>query len=556
MINEATTIPFPSPRTEDAIAFLEAFHPSKPRHLAAILDDYVVGQTFTERDPMRRWIDGHQGRHNIYFHVNSLTGAPKKPQAVKNEVAAALYLHADIDDASDATLTRLRSYTPPPTAIVFSGGGYQAFWELTEPCRELDRVEACNQGLARALGGDNCHNINRIMRLPGTINVLSQKKRAQGRVPALAYLVEADWTRSYAIDQFAAAPAPTTTTGALVQLPDEVPLLGADDVPGLTDAIRTLLREGDDPERPRNKPKPHYKSRSEALFGAVTALVRADCDNVTIAGLILNPELKISELVLDKPKPKDYARKQIGRARAAVEATEASFPDLTKDGWPRSTLPNTKVAINNSAWSAGTTCSSCVMLVNGQADRELRRRGVRPGAAAVARKDLRAVRLRCVNPDRAHRGADARQPSPLPPGARLSRRPEVGRGAAHRQLADQLRRSRRQRIRARGGSAGADGGSAAGARAGLQVRRDPGAGERGARHQQVTSIAGAGGEARMVQRQPAARAVGQGDDRGAVGPLDRGGERAARNAQQRNRQRSRRSRHATPTVHAWLTTER
>ena len=54
----------------------------------------------------------------------------------------------------------------------------------------MEGVELRNAKLAQDLGGDNCHNIDRIMRVPGTINVPNAKKRSQGRVEALAYVVE------------------------------------------------------------------------------------------------------------------------------------------------------------------------------------------------------------------------------------------------------------------------------------------------------------------------------------------------------------------------------
>lgn len=43
--------------------------------------------------------------------------------------------------------------------------------------------------IAKALGGDNCHNVDRLLRLPGTINMPNAKKRAAGRVPTLARII-------------------------------------------------------------------------------------------------------------------------------------------------------------------------------------------------------------------------------------------------------------------------------------------------------------------------------------------------------------------------------
>ena len=57
---------------------------------------------------------------------------------------------------------------------------------------------AAGRTLARAftserVKSDHIQNINRLYRLPGTVNVLSDAKRALGREPALAYVVEADY---------------------------------------------------------------------------------------------------------------------------------------------------------------------------------------------------------------------------------------------------------------------------------------------------------------------------------------------------------------------------
>ena len=71
--------------------------------------------------------------------------------------------------------------------VVFSGGGYQAFWKLETPISingDLGRAEDAkryNQQLELLFGGDNCHNVDRIMRLPGTVNVPDERKRTKGR---------------------------------------------------------------------------------------------------------------------------------------------------------------------------------------------------------------------------------------------------------------------------------------------------------------------------------------------------------------------------------------
>lgn len=360
--NMATPATILHPNAKDAIDFLEALHPGGPWHLVVIKDGLIKGRSFYQRDPMKQWIEKMQGKWNIYFHVNRLRLAPPKGKATKADVAEALYSHVDVDDPRGQTLERLSAFRPGPTVITNSGGGYQAFWKFVEPCPDLDQVEDCNKRLAKHLGGDNCHNIDRIMRLPGTINILSKQKIARGRTPALAHVVEVDWSRAYKISDFAGNERlggyPTVAA-----LPDDVPEIDIDKLSVTIDGYtKTLLREGDDPSAPRGSNKPYFKSRSEALWRAVRELVRAGCDDIIIAGLILNPALKISASVLDKPNPKRYAFKQIRWARAAVES---EFPDTTKNGQLRPSLPNTKVALTKLAVECRYDLFKMLYLING-----------------------------------------------------------------------------------------------------------------------------------------------------------------------------------------------
>ncbi len=74
---------------------------------------------------------------------------------------------------------------PPPSIIVFSGGGYQAYWKLKEPLEingdiaKAEDAKRYNMQLERIFKADSCHNIDRIMRLPGTINIPGVDKLAR-----------------------------------------------------------------------------------------------------------------------------------------------------------------------------------------------------------------------------------------------------------------------------------------------------------------------------------------------------------------------------------------
>lgn len=340
--------------TTAAVAFLQAINPQGPWHLVAMKPDGApLAKTFDcdEVDEMSAWIEDRQGVANLYFHVNVLAPQLRDKKATKADVKEAIFLHVDVDDAD--ALSRIERYAPRPTVVLFSGGGYQAFWLLSEPCSDLERVERCNKAIAAALGGDNCHNIDRIMRLPGTINVPNAKKRAKGRTPTLAYVVDdlTDWGRTYSIDAFSEGLPDPEPTKPSASLPVRVAPMGLDDLPlSVTAATRAVIEVGDDPDRPRNSEAPRYPSRSEAVFHVACDLARAGCAENVIAGILINPTFGISASILERRAPIPYALKQ---ARSAKAAIENGWPDCDRSGNPRATMRNAAVAIQR----LGLSCS-------------------------------------------------------------------------------------------------------------------------------------------------------------------------------------------------------
>lgn len=316
-----------SGRTDDAVAFLEAWWPGGPWVLTSIIPDggRTTTATFTAHEvaAMRGWIDMRQGKQNLYFTVNrTFRDVEKKPS--KSDMAAAVALHVDVDprpgepldSERERALRLLREYSPPPTVIIDSGGGYQGFWLLDQPVDDHLPVEERNLKIETDLQADSCHNIDRIMRLPGTVNVPGAKKLKKGRTARLACVVDADWSRRYRLEDFPRAETRPAGGGspavARVDLPDDLPKIGSlDDLPAaVTPRTKMLIVNGDDPDDPAK-----YPSRSECLFAVLCELVRADCSDDQIAAVILDPDYGISGHVLDQPKPRRYATRQIERAR-------------------------------------------------------------------------------------------------------------------------------------------------------------------------------------------------------------------------------------------------
>lgn len=183
----------PKPNITIANDFLNQMHPSNPRHIIAMKENRgPVAKTFTmyQRQEAEEWITKqNENKANIYFQVNPLKEGVVNQKAKKSDMKCVTAFHVDVDDPSDVALEKINSFWPKPSIVIFSGGGYQAFWKLDVPLFDLDKAEEINKAIASELGGDSCHNVDRIMRVPGTINWPNKKKRDSGRQEALAYVV-------------------------------------------------------------------------------------------------------------------------------------------------------------------------------------------------------------------------------------------------------------------------------------------------------------------------------------------------------------------------------
>ncbi len=182
------------PNKSQIVPFLNIISPFDFRTLVVISPTgKIAAKTFAKNDHtgMLEWIaQKNREKFNIYFHVNALKPAVTNRKAKKSDIECVTSFHVDLDDPRASALARLQSITPKPTIILFSGGGYQAFWKLDEPLHDMEKAEAINRGLALTLGADDCFNVDRIMRLPGTVNWPNEKKRAAGRTEALAYVIK------------------------------------------------------------------------------------------------------------------------------------------------------------------------------------------------------------------------------------------------------------------------------------------------------------------------------------------------------------------------------
>lgn len=302
------------------------------------------------------------GERNLYFSVN-IPRVTINSKLKKEHIGWASALHVDVDpndkpegiepedwlaQEQERILSALAGYSPPPSVIMFSGGGYQGFWLLDTPL-EIEEVtketpapwadfEAYNRKIEKDLGGDHCFNIDRIMRLPGTLNIPDAKKKKKGRVPVLASLLFAEWSKVYELKQFEQwfEPKKVSKNSSSAALQDGSTRIKFD----APEWVTRVLQNGPDPDI--NSPQ-HFKGdRSRALWAVCCALVRANWSEGDIAEAILDKENKLSGHVYDQDNPTKYA------ARQAAKAAEHAGSDFIygKSGTPIPNQQNVVTALN------------------------------------------------------------------------------------------------------------------------------------------------------------------------------------------------------------------
>lgn len=171
--------------------------------------------------------DHDRGRRNLYFGLSQ----PKPGKSRRKcDMAEIRGFGVDIDGDKKRTMAQawaaIGRVPLPPTFVIMTGGGYQAFWLMDEPLpvppwteKEpppsiVSRAEALTKHLIAATSddieaSDNVASIEHIFRLPHTINWPSPTKRARGRVPCPSGLVIGGSGRRYRIEELETALPPS-----------------------------------------------------------------------------------------------------------------------------------------------------------------------------------------------------------------------------------------------------------------------------------------------------------------------------------------------------------
>ena len=348
------------PNLTESVEFLQKFYPEGAWILSSISSkgDKIATITFypDELDGLKEWVREQQiTKCNIYFQVNPSSGMnlEKKDRrfkkASRQDIAGLKVLHVDLDPrageelAVEQDLIRTLAKNPPgglpdPSVVIWSGGGTQLLWilkDLVESDGSLPAAEDLklfNLQLERVYGSfaDHCHNIDRILRLPGTVNFPNEQKRKKGRVPALARILEYHEDKTYSIASFTKATKIQGVSLGLdnsgVEVQIETGNVKRVDLEDYNETIvgwvRSMIVQGYDPNGANLHlvafgQDPHkYSSRSEALWMVVCQLVKAKVDDSVIYSIITDSDYKISEHILSqKGDIEAYAKKQIKKAK-------------------------------------------------------------------------------------------------------------------------------------------------------------------------------------------------------------------------------------------------
>lgn len=362
----------PNTNVEDAVRFLEWKRPGGPWALITPTADWDRGTPLTlirEPDKLRAFVGAKSGHFGVFYPVAEvLEGQEQQPE--RKHLTETQLLHVDLDPPPEVAPpdfdawalgkvdeVRAQTHSPPPSCIVLSGNGLHLLWALNEPHPLggsdviITDFEAYSNGLAIAFGAkDGTWNANRVLRLPGTVNLPNAKKRKCGRVARASSIVELHPERRYSLADF--RPVPIKTNGKTLPAPGGGAAPAArDDVTRLDnpDALerwsvppwaRAVIVEGNDP----TDLKRWGGDRSRAVYAVTCELVRRAVPPGLIVGILTDKTWGISAHVLDQKRPLDYAWRQVEQAAATLAAEGEPF-QTDKNGTPYPNQHNIRVAL-------------------------------------------------------------------------------------------------------------------------------------------------------------------------------------------------------------------
>lgn len=305
---------------DQARALFEILAPFGGIHLVAIHPKApaIYGQHFErDVDTALAWTEKQNGEgFGIYWSVNAVRRLRHKKPA-KADISHARFIHVDIDPPKsggkfdkEAIVDALTGLAHPPSFVIDSGGGLNALWRLDDPCENLASIEAINQQVREYFDADpGTWNIDRVLRVPGTINYPNAIKRSRGRGDTQAGWAIKDEGEVHEPADLAAFFPPTTSTPPAPQTAITLPANIEPQTPdtlGLSafDPLRLAIIE------------PPGQDRSGDGVAAARLMANAGFTDEQIVGTLLNSDNAVAAHYLDQRDPKRAAARTLQLVRA------------------------------------------------------------------------------------------------------------------------------------------------------------------------------------------------------------------------------------------------
>lgn len=130
------------------------------------------------QDPIDWAARANRDGYNIYFSVNPTRA---KGKGTKADIIEARYVHCDVDPPTDIEQVAAIAKQQEVSCVFRSGRGLGILVKLTTPVKDLTQVEMINRKLIVGYGTEQgTHNIDRILKLPGSRAYMSDKKKLAG----------------------------------------------------------------------------------------------------------------------------------------------------------------------------------------------------------------------------------------------------------------------------------------------------------------------------------------------------------------------------------------
>lgn len=203
------------------------------------------------------------------------------------DIAGPEHAQPNLPPDIDAALALLADFPLPPTAIINSGHGLQAWWRLDDPADATTAKTVladwgatwAELGRRRGWHVDNVFDLARVMRLPGTVN-----RKAE---PVAVEITDVDWDRSYGLDEIGpyliAAPEPDPAVIARRSVPYIGPERPGDAFNAVTSGHDLLVGYGFHVDKTDRDGKQHYRAPHRSGRNEQTgATVYPDDGHITI----------------------------------------------------------------------------------------------------------------------------------------------------------------------------------------------------------------------------------------------------------------------------------